>query len=88
MFVLKTVSNYTRKLTRKPRHFYKIQLIFKKKESDPIGGFESDRLVQKLDRIWIGPLLKKLDRNRIGRLLKRLDRFPIRSTDPIRSNCA
>jgi hypothetical protein len=77
IFVLKTVSNYTIKLTRKPRHFYQIQLIFKQKQSDRIGGFGSDRLVQKLDRI--GPLLKKLDRDRIGRLLKRLDRIWIGS---------
>jgi hypothetical protein len=82
IFVLKTVSNYTIKSTRKPRHFYQIQLIFEQKT---IG---SDR------RLWIGSARTKIgsdrstfekigsDRDRIGRLLKRLDRIGNRS-DPI-----
>jgi hypothetical protein len=41
IFVLKTVSNYTIKLTRKLRHFYQIQLIFKQKT---IGSEALDRI--------------------------------------------
>jgi hypothetical protein len=74
IFVLKTVSNNTIKLTRKPGHFYQIQLIFKKK-SDRIGGFGSDW------RLWIGSARTKIgsDLDRIGRLLKKLNRLWIGS---------